>query len=121
MSKKELKNLIIKKVKELNWKNWLLILVALAMGIYFRWSIGEIAVFCIFIYILLYPVPSRFMVMPALFFLILTPFFLIFSQESIAEQLAIYCYYFLVMTAIMGIYEIRKEEKIKNRLLNIKY
>jgi ABC-type proline/glycine betaine transport system permease subunit len=49
------------------------------------------------------------MALPALFFLILTPFALILKQDVIAENLAIYAYYFLVMTTIMGVREIRKE------------
>jgi hypothetical protein len=111
MSKENLKKLLKDFVKTLNWKSGALLLVAFLMGIYLKWNIFEIAIFCVFIYIILHPVESRYLAMPALFFLVLTPFFLIFKQEIIAEQLAIYCYYFLIMTVIMGIYEVRKDDR----------
>jgi hypothetical protein len=106
---KKIKNIIASDLKILNWKDVILLAVSVVLGIYLKWSISEVAVFVVFIFIILHPLPSRFLAMPALFFLILTPFFLIFKQELIAEQVAIYCYYFLVMTVIMGIYEIYSE------------
>jgi ABC-type proline/glycine betaine transport system permease subunit len=53
------------------------------------------------------------MALPALFFLILTPFALILEQDLVAENLAIYAYYFLIMATIMGIREVRQEDKEK--------
>jgi len=96
----------------------LFILIAVFLGVYLKWNAFETVIFCIFICTILHPLPSRFLAMPAFFFLILTAFFLVFKQEIIAEQLAIYCYYFLVMTVIAGVYETRKEEKEKNRKIS---
>jgi hypothetical protein len=87
--------------------------IAVLMGAYFDWQIIEMIIFGIFIWIILNPVPSRLTAVPALAFLIATPFLLIFKKEILAEQAAIYAYYFLIMSVIMGIYEIRKEEKAK--------
>ncbi|MFZ5981957.1 MAG: hypothetical protein ACOYS2_00040 [Patescibacteria group bacterium] len=90
--------------------NLLIFALALAMGIYFDWKVMEILIFLIFIGIILHPVSSRLLAIPALFFLVLTPIFLIFKKDPVAEQMAIYAYYFLIMAVIMGIYEVRKEK-----------
>jgi|WetSurMetagenome_2_1015567.scaffolds.fasta_scaffold245148_2 hypothetical protein len=111
MSIEKIKKVIFRGAKELNWKDFSILAVSLVLGIYLKWNIFEIAIFCVFIYIILHPVESRYLAMPALFFLVLTPFFLVFKQEAIAEQLAIYCYYFLIMTVMMGIYEVRKDDR----------
>ncbi|MCP5498156.1 MAG: hypothetical protein H7A23_26665, partial [Leptospiraceae bacterium] len=47
----------------------------------------------------------------ALLFLVFTPVFLIFRQEKIAEQSAIYAYYFLVITVITQIIEMKASLK----------
>jgi hypothetical protein len=109
MSIKEIKNSVLNGAKELNWKDISILAVSLALAIYLKWNVFEAVIFCVFVYIILRPLPSRYLAMPALFFLVLTPFFLVFKQEDIAEQSAIYCYYFLIMTVMMGIYEVRKD------------
>ena len=101
------------EIKKMTFKKALnigLFVAALFMGIYFKWKIMEILIFLIFLGIILRPVGSRVMAVPALFFLVLTPFALILKQESLAETFAIYAYYFLVMAVIMGIYEVRREK-----------
>jgi hypothetical protein len=113
MFKEKLKSAITDIFKKLNWKDGILLSLSLFMGIYLKWNLFEVAIFLVFIYIILHPVESRLLAMPALFFLILTPFFLIFKQEMIAEKLAIYCYYFLIMTVMMGLYEVRQEDREK--------
>lgn len=82
---------------------------ALVMGIYFQWGFMNTLIFMIFVATILRPVSSRIMAFPALFFLVLTPFALILKQDILAENLAIYAYYFLIMAVIMGIYEVRSE------------
>lgn len=91
--------------------NVLIYCLAIGMGVYFDWKIMEIIILLIFIGIILHPISSRVLAVPALFFLILTPTFLVLKKESTAEQVAIYAYYFLIMAVIMGIYEVRKESK----------
>ena len=80
------------------------------MGIYFQWGIMNTLIFFVLIGIILRPVRSQILAFPALFFLVLTPFALILKFEAVAENLAIYAYYFLVLTVIMGIYELRSEK-----------
>ena len=109
----EIKAWEIKKMTSKKTLNITIFMVALGMGIYFQWKIMEILIFLIFVGIILRPISSRIMAFPALFFLVLTPFALILKQNVLAENLAIYAYYFLIMAVIMGIYEIRKEEKEK--------
>lgn len=47
----------------------------------------------------------------ALFFLILTPVFLILNLEELAEQFAVYAYYFLVITVVTQIIEMKANWK----------
>lgn len=90
--------------------NVLIFCLAIGMGVYFDWKIMEIIIFLIFIGIILHPISSRILAVPALFFLVLTPIFLVLKNDPRAEQMAIYAYYFLIMAVIMGIYEVRKEK-----------
>ena len=85
------------------------ILVVVAMGVFLHWRVTEIATFSLFIWIILNPISSRLLAAVAIFFLVLTPIFLVSGKSIIADQLAIYAYYFLIMTVMMGIYEIRCE------------
>ncbi len=105
----------LKKIFNLtSFKDSVFLLVALFLGFYFNWNVLEIGIFCLFIYIILHPLSSRILAAPALFFLVLIPFLLVFNQEIIAEQMAIYCYYFLILAAIMGVYEMKKEDRRKD-------
>lgn len=97
--------------KRFNYKEIILILLSLGLGIYLGWKILEIAIFVIFVLIILRPLPSKFPAALALISLIAVPIFLVFGQENISEQMAIYAYYFLIMSVMMGIYEIWQEDK----------
>ena len=85
--------------------------IAIVLGIYLGWGNMEILIFGIFIWSILRSISSQHMAIPALFFLSITPFLLILERKEKAEEFAIYAYYFLVLAVIMGIYEIRKDEK----------
>ena len=89
------------------------ILIAIILGVFLDWGNIEIIIFAIFIGIILRPVSSRYLAIPALFFLALTPFLLIFDREERAEEFAIYAYYFLIMAVIMGMYEVVKDDRKK--------
>jgi len=106
----EIKSWEIKKLTPKKILNICIFLMALGMGIYFKWGIMNTLIFLIFIGIILRPVSSRILAVPALFFLILTPIALIAKQDVIAENLAIYAYYFLILATIMGIYEVRQDK-----------
>lgn len=90
-----------------------IVFVALALGIYLDWSIAEVFIFGVFIWSILEYIPSRFLAIPALFFLSATPFLLILERKDRAEEFAIYAYYFLVMAVIMGVREVRNEERLE--------
>lgn len=107
---REIESWELKKMTDRKALNIGLFLVAVGMGIYFQWGVMNTLIFVIFIGIILRPVPSRLLAVPALFFLTLTPFALIFKFDVLAENLAIYAYYFLILTVIMGIYEVRSEK-----------
>ncbi|MFA6047638.1 MAG: hypothetical protein WCV59_00850 [Parcubacteria group bacterium] len=87
--------------------------MAVFTGIYFGWNMPEIVIFGVFVWSVMNPIPSRYLAILALCFLSITPFFLIFGRSGIAEQSAVYAYYFLAMTVIMGVYELKKEDKQK--------
>lgn len=87
-----------------------IIAIAVILGIFLGWRNMEIIIFTVFIASILRPLASRYLAIPALFFLVFTPFLLILNRGERAEEFAIYAYYFLVLAVIMGIYEIWKEE-----------
>lgn len=82
---------------------------ALALGIFLDWNIVEVLIFGVFIWSILEYIPSRLLAIPALFFLSATPFLLILERKERAEEFAIYAYYFLVMTVIMGVREVNNK------------
>lgn len=87
-----------------------ILLAGVFLGIFLDWSVVEIAFFLVFIWSILGPISSRLLAFPALFFLLLTPALLVLDREARAEEFAVYAYYFLVMTVIRGIIEVRAEK-----------
>lgn len=90
-----------------------LLIFAILVGLFFQWNIVEILLLVIFVAVLLFPTPSRYLAWPAFLFLMFVPVLMAFERKEQAEEFAIYAYYFLVMVVIRGIIEIRgqKEEK----------
>lgn len=88
-----------------------ILLAGVFLGIFLDWSVVEITFFSVFIWSILGPISSRLLAYPALFFLLLTPILLALDREVRAEEFAIYAYYFLAMTVIRGIIEVRAEKK----------
>lgn len=81
------------------------------LGVFLGWNIVEVAIFGVFIWSLLGPIPARLLAAPALFFLLLVPFLLAVKMEDQAEEYSVYAYYFLAMAVIRAIIEVRGEEK----------
>lgn len=81
------------------------------LGIFLEWDIVEVAIFGVFIWSILGPISSQLLAVPALLFLAVVPFLLLFKMDDQAEIYAVYAYYFLVMAVIRGIIEVRREEK----------
>lgn len=92
------------------------LLVGILLGVFFNWNIVEIAIFLVFIWSIIGPIQSRYLALPALFFLSFTPVLLAIGRKEQAEIYAIYAYYFLVMAVIRGIIEVRnnKGENVKS-------
>lgn len=93
--------------------DFLFVLAGVVLGVFFEWNIVEIAIFGVFIWSILGPIPSRYLAWPVLFFLAFTPVLLLANRETQAEEFAVYAYYFLVMAVIRGVIEVRQEEKGK--------
>lgn len=87
------------------------VLAGILLGIFLGWNIVQVAIFAVFIWSILGPIPSRLLAVPALFFLSIVPFLLLAKMDDQAEEYAIYAYYFLVMAVIRGIIEIRSEKE----------
>lgn len=88
-----------------------ILLIGVLLGIFFNWNIVEIAIFLVFIWSIIGPIPSRYLAWPTLFFLSFTPILLSLGRKEQAEEYAIYAYYFMVMAVIRGIIEIWREKK----------
>jgi len=86
------------------------LLVAAALGAYLNWEIVDILIFVVFIGSILHPISSRYFILFALVFLFLVSFLLIIGNEQRAEEYVIYAYYFLLMTGVMKIYELRRNK-----------
>lgn len=80
------------------------------LGVFLGWNIVQVAVFAVFIWSILGPIPARLLALPALFFLALVPFLLAVKMEDQAEEYSVYAYYFLVMAVIRAIIEVRAEK-----------
>lgn len=81
------------------------------LGIWFNWTTVEILIFLVFLWSILGPIASRFLALPALFFLVTVPVLLTLKRDERAEEFAVYAYYFLVMAVIRAIIEVRNEGK----------
>lgn len=83
----------------------------IVFGTLLNWDVIEIIFFAVFIWSIVGPIASRYLALPALFFLAFTPILLVLDREARAEEFAIYAYYFLVMAVIRGLIELRGDIK----------
>ena len=86
------------------------VVAGIIFGTLLNWDVIEIIFFAVFIWSIVGPIVSRYLAIPALFFLAFTPILLALGREVRAEEFAIYAYYFLVMAVICGILEVRAEK-----------
>jgi|WetSurMetagenome_2_1015567.scaffolds.fasta_scaffold26477_2 hypothetical protein len=86
-------------------KWWILVLIF--VGVFAIWKLGIISglLWLLFLSFLLFEWDSRVIAFLALISLASCPFLLILKKEAPAEQMAIYAYYFLVMTVVLQIIE----------------
>lgn len=91
-------------------KDLLLVLGAVIMGTWFGWGIVEIFVFALLIFSVLRGVSSRLMILPAILFLVLVVFLLLFERNAQAEEFSVYAYYFLGIAIILALKETWRSE-----------
>ena len=87
-----------------------LVVAGIIFGTLLDWDVIEIIFFAVFIWSIVGPIASRYLALPALFFLAFTPILLALDREARAEEFAVYAYYFLVMAVIRGIIEVRSKK-----------
>lgn len=88
-----------------------ILLAGIVFGIALDWMLVDIALFALFLWSIVGPIASRWLAIPALFFLAFTPLLLFLDREKRAEEFAVYAYYFLVMAVIRGLIEARSEHQ----------
>jgi len=113
---KNLASAFVLKIKGLTKKDYLKIGLILLISIYFLSKEINPINFLVLAYALvsiLFIIESRISASIALLFLISCPILLILKKEGIAETMAIYAYYFLVITVVTQIREYWREEKVK--------
>jgi len=101
------------EIKKLIKKDWLKILIIITILIFALFE-GILAFdFLILLYGLisfLFILNSRYAAMSAFVFLILCPIFLAFKKDVVAESLAVYCFYFLVITVFTSLRELKRDK-----------
>ncbi|HTX87057.1 MAG TPA: hypothetical protein VMC41_03250 [Candidatus Nanoarchaeia archaeon] len=93
-------------------KKWWIIILVIA-GIFISWKFGISAgiFLSLFLSFLIFEWDSWIIGFLALIFLISCPILLTLKKEILAEQMAIYAYYFLVMTVVLQIIEYASHRK----------
>lgn len=103
---------IYKRLSSLSLRNWIkifIIAVVLIFAIYYETEVIEFLILLYALMSILFILDSRYAAGAALVFLISCPFLIIFKEDAVAELSAIYAYYFLVITVITQIRELKKE------------
>lgn len=105
--------LIYSKLVKINRKAWLKIFIIITILIFALFKEIGVLDFLVLLYALisfLFIVNSRYSAAAALIFLAACPFLLIFKKDVLAENSAIYAYYFLVITVLTQIREFKKDK-----------
>ena len=95
--------------------DYTLVVFSLFLGFYLRWNVSNVVLFSYTIWLILNPISSRFLARIALCLLFFVPLLLIIKSNQ-AEQFAIFAFYFLILTVITTIIELKKKQKIEARL-----
>lgn len=100
---KKTSSIVVTWAKAKKW--WILTLIV--VGIFIIWQLGAIPglLWLLFLSFLVFEWDNRIIALFALGFLVSCPFLLIFKKEVLAEQSAVYAYYFLVITVILQLIE----------------
>lgn len=105
----------VSDIKSKKWRG--LVVILLSVLSYFLWGLSSALLWFLFLAFFAYGWESRIVAAFALICLAICPILLSLKKDALAEQMAIYAYYFLVMTVVLQIKEYREE--LKNRLRNL--
>jgi len=103
----------LKRVKQdiISKKIYTILLILIFGFLLWKLGIEAVILWIIFLAFLFYKWENRILAVVALFFLVSCPILLIFKKEAAAEQMAIYAYYFLIMTVVLQIIEYWKKSR----------
>jgi hypothetical protein len=93
-------------IKNKKWRG--LIALTLAIAAYFLWGLSSALLWLLFMAFLVYGWENRLIVVFALISLTSCPFLLSFKKDAWAETMAIYAYFFLIMTVILQLVEYKR-------------
>ncbi len=94
----------------------ILIIISICIGIYLGLSAGLL--WFLFLAFAIYGWDNRIIGVMAIICLATCPFLLQFKQDVLAEQIAVYAYFFLVMTVVLQIIEYKRHPKLHNESEN---
>ena len=91
-------------------KRGVLLLILIALAFWF-WGLSSSLLWLLFLSFLFYNWENRIIATMALLSLASCPFLLYFKKDALAETMAVYAYFFLVMTVFLQIVELKREQK----------
>ena len=102
-------NVFLSDIKNKKWRG--LIVLILSFGAFFLWNLSSALLWLFFLLFLVYGWENRIIAFLALISLTSCPFLLMFKKDDTAEIMAVYAYFFLVMTVVLQIIEYRRDLK----------
>ncbi len=106
---------IVADIKNKKWQG--LIVVLFTIVAFLLWGISSALLWLLFLIFLVYGWENRVLAVLALICLVLCPFLLLFNKETWAEPMAVYAFFFLVMTLILQLIDYRFGEYLKSKNL----
>lgn len=101
-------------------KKWRgLFVLAVSIAIYFFGGLSAALMWLLFLLFLVYEWDNRIIAFSAIVSLATCPFLIYFKKDDWAETIAIYAYYFLIMTVVSQIVEFKLEQRRAHKLKNI--
>ena len=95
--------------RDIRAKRWQgVVTIFLTAGTYWLWGPNAAILWFLFLAFLLYDWDNRVIGTFAILSLITCPVLLSFNQSALAETMAVYAYYFLVMTVVLQIVEFKQ-------------
>ncbi|MDD4409538.1 MAG: hypothetical protein PHW52_02670 [Candidatus Pacebacteria bacterium] len=89
--------------------------IGLAVGAYYLWGLSSSLLWGLFLIFLFCAWDSRFIAFLALICLTTCPILLQVKQDKIAEEVAVYAYFFLVMTVVLQMFEYWRDERAEKK------